>query len=116
MRISITTLGPSKLKAGVGNYVHELVWNLAKIDHENQYHIIVNKDNEHLFRIKKSNFHIIKAPRFTTNRILRILWEQFSIPLLCLKYKIDILHSTGFVAPLFLPCKSIVTIHDLTFL
>ncbi len=115
MNVSLNTLGPSKLKAGVGNYVYQLVWMLAKIDNKNQYYVIVNKDNANLFQIKKKNFHIIKAPNFTTTRILRILWEQTGLSLLCWRHKIDILHSTGFVAPLFLPCKSVVTIHDMTF-
>ncbi len=115
MRIAINTLGPSKLKAGVGNYVYELVRNLAQIDKNNEYFIIANTDNATLFQMQQKNVHVIHAPRFTTHKNLRIIWEQVGIPLICWQHHIDILHSPGFVAPLFLPCKSVVTIHDMTF-
>jgi len=115
MRIGINTLGPSKLKAGVGNYVYELVRNLLQVDKRNEYFIIVNADNAALFEIEQKNVHIIHAPACTTRKNLRIVWEQVGIPFLCWKQGIDVFHSPGFVAPLLLPCKSVITIHDMTF-
>ncbi|MBI4148451.1 glycosyltransferase, partial [Candidatus Woesearchaeota archaeon] len=115
MNIAINTLGPSKVKAGVGNYVCHVVHQLALLDKVNTYYIIINKDNMHQFNDLPQHFRTIRAPTLTTNKTLRILWEQIAIPYLCHTHNIDVLHSPGFVAPLFLPCRSVVTIHDMTF-
>lgn len=48
-------------------------------------------------------------------RLLRYTWEQLILPFQAKKLQIDLLHSLGYVQPLRLPCKSVVTIHDLNF-
>lgn len=115
MRIAINTLGPSKLKAGVGNYVVSLVQELSKIDDENEYTIFVNRDNEQFFKTNNKHFQIIILPDYTRKKLLRIVWEQFRLPKLLKKMNIDLLHSPGFVAPLKMSAKSVVTVHDMTF-
>ncbi len=116
MQIAINTLGPSKLKAGIGRYVSNLVNDLAKIDDKNKYFIFVNEDNFEWFaNITNSNFKIIKLSNYSKIKFMRVLWEQFILPLYCVTKKIDLLHSPGFTLPFIKTCKQAVTIHDMTF-
>lgn len=116
MRIAINTLGPSKLKAGIGRYVSNLVNYLAKIDFENEYFIFANKDNIGWFsEINNANFKIIKVGDYSKIKPIRILWEQTIFPLHCITKKIDLLHSPGFTLPFIKTCRQAVTIHDMTF-
>jgi len=49
----------------------------------------------------------------TSNSVNHFIWEQVTVPYLCLKYKIDIYHCpSNFGTPVFLKAKAIVTIHD----
>ena len=115
MKIAINTLGPSKLKAGIGNYVVNLVHELARIDGRNEYLILANEDNAQHFRFRNKNFTTFVLPSYTKNRVLRILWEQIRLPKFLKKHNVNILHSPGFVAPLRKTTKSVVTVHDMTF-
>lgn len=115
VRIAINTLGPSKIKAGIGNYVVNLVKELSKLDIKNEYVILANSDNAEFFTTNNPNFKTITLPNYTRTKFLRILWEQFKLPKLLRQMGIDILHSPGFIAPLRMTAKSVVTIHDMTF-
>ena len=39
--------------------------------------------------------------------------EQLELPSVLKKYDIDLFHTPSFVAPLIVPCKLVMTIHDL---
>jgi glycosyltransferase involved in cell wall biosynthesis len=50
-----------------------------------------------------------KSPPF------RLIWEQAVLPILARQWRLDLLHSLHYTRPLILPCKSVVTFHDMTF-
>jgi glycosyltransferase involved in cell wall biosynthesis len=52
----------------------------------------------------------------TVRPAVRILWEQAFSPLECLSRRLDVFHSTAYVLPLICPTRSVVTVHDLTFM
>lgn len=52
----------------------------------------------------------------THQRIARILWEQTALPFQLWQRPFDLLHSTAFVLPVWLPCPAIVTVYDLSFM
>lgn len=116
MNIAINTLSLNRTKAGMGNYIWNLVNCLASIDRKNGYYIFVSDRNKHLFDIKRGNFKIIKVGRRFSEGPLRFLWEQFALPKCIKKLDIDILHSPGFVIPFFSKAKNVLTIADLTFI
>ncbi|MCK4518548.1 MAG: glycosyltransferase family 4 protein, partial [Candidatus Omnitrophica bacterium] len=58
----------------------------------------------------------IESSFSSDNRILRILWEQVVLPLLIKKYEIKLLHCPVNIAPLACNCKTVVTVHDLSFM
>jgi glycosyltransferase involved in cell wall biosynthesis len=95
MKIGIDTQTVLGQKTGFGFYVKNLVDNLKKIDKNNQYVLIKpNTDKD------------LNAPK-------RFIWDQFKVPIIAKKNKVDILHQPCFSAPVFYSGKIIVTIHDL---
>lgn len=114
MKIAINTLGSSKIKVGIGNYVVNLVNELQKLDFENDYLILVGRENRGLFA-KSKNFKFVTVWFWNQNKLLRIFWEQLILPFRLLIHRIDILHSPGFVSPILKTTKQIITIHDMTF-
>ena len=89
----------------------ETVKRLQYLDKHNTYFLFCFDDQEGYSMQESDNFRIIKIPRIPSP-----LAEQFILPLLALKYKIDLFHSTGNTSPYFLPCKRMVTLHDIIYL
>ena len=95
MRIGIdiqTTLGQ---KTGFGFYVSNLITYIKKTDKKNRY-----------FFFKPDANMDLSAPK-------RFIWDQFKIPALARKEKLNILHQPCFSAPIFYRGKVVVTVHDL---
>ncbi|MBL7085956.1 MAG: glycosyltransferase family 4 protein [Candidatus Cloacimonetes bacterium] len=115
MIIAINALGPSRFKAGIGNYVVNIITKLAKLDKKNKYIIYTSKKNADFFQSDNINFNVKDIGFFSKNRMLRIFWEQFLLPISLIKNNVDLLHSPGFVCPIIKTCKSVITIHDMTF-
>lgn len=116
MRIAINTLSLNKTKAGMGNYIINLVNNLAHIDKKNEYHVFVSENNKHFFNIKQGNFKIINIGRIIRINLARLVWEQVFLPAYVKRHKIDVLHSPGFVIPFLSKAKNVLTIADMTFI
>ncbi|MDD4290307.1 MAG: glycosyltransferase family 1 protein [Patescibacteria group bacterium] len=93
---------------GIGRYVSELVFNLENIDHENNYFILINRENENKYQPKNCNFEKV---------IINIPWyglkEQIEMPKILKKIKPDLVHFPHFNVPLYCKFPFIVTIHDL---
>jgi len=116
MRIGINTLFmlPGKV-GGTETYATSLIYSLAKIDHSNEYVPFVNRESASLSLVEQSNFHRVVCPFPARYRPLRYLWEQVILPWQALYCGLDVLHSLGYVSPLHLPCRSVVTIYDVNF-
>lgn len=93
---------------GIGRYIEQLVLNLEKIDQENEYFILINKENESQYQPGESNFKKI---------IVDIPWyglvEQIKLPRVLKKLKVDLVHFPHFNVPFFYNQPFIVSIHDL---
>jgi len=96
---------------GPGEYLKNLILNLANLDHKNKYIVIINKHTPPLF--KQDNFHFFKIPSFI--RPYSPL-EQFLIPYLIKRLKPDLAYFPNFNVPLIKLCPYVVTIHDLIYL
>jgi len=107
MHVLIDARMVSSQNFGISRYVVNLVKNLAKIDKDNKYTILVQNDFL-AGSIKASNFECIYS---------QIKWlsvqEQLLLPFLVKKINPDIFHATSFVVPRIKVCKNIITIHDL---
>ncbi|OPX40854.1 MAG: hypothetical protein B1H13_05215 [Desulfobacteraceae bacterium 4484_190.3] len=100
---------------GTETYAVSLSQALGQIDQLNEYIVFLNRESADLGLPRQPNFQKVICPVPARSRALRYFWEQFVMPLQAKKYQLDLLHSLGYVQPLQVPCKSVVTIHDLNF-
>lgn len=100
--------GPKVGGGGIGRYVAELVTNLQKLDHENEY----------ILFLKKENFHdcVITNPKFY-KQLVDVHWyglkEQLVMPKVVKQARVDFMHYPHWNVPIFSRVPFIVTIHDL---
>jgi glycosyltransferase involved in cell wall biosynthesis len=112
--INLLFINP-KLAGGSVTYAMKLVKEISKLDKENQYVIYINRECQHFnfevgdnFRIRILNFEYSSV-------YLRYFWEQVILPFYVFKDKVDLLHSLGYVTPLFLTAKKVVSILDINY-
>lgn len=97
-------------KHGMDFVALNLIRQLQKLDHKNQYTIFVTPGPDHCLS-ESPNFRIVelRMPSYP-------LWEQIALPWAVAKLKPDILHCTSNTAPLACRAKLVVTLHDVIFL
>lgn len=113
MRIGIDARFAVHNRRGIGNYTLNLIRYLASIDKTNEYFLYVDGTDREGVLPKQRNFKIIEL--HPSNYLV---WEQVCLPRRISKDSIDVLHSTGNTAPLFIDSKIklVVTIHDVMYL
>ncbi len=108
MRIAVDARMYGKKFTGIGRYISELLHNLAAIDQENEYLILLRKDNFDECQINQPNFKKILAdfPHYS-------IAEQTKFLRFLNKLDVDLVHFPHFNAPVFYKKPFVVTIHDL---
>jgi len=114
MRVGIDCTSLLSYPTGVDTYVIELVLSLNQIDHETHFYIFINHEDREKFSGQLyDNFSII--PIAIRSRIVRLLAQQFFLPVLATYLRLDVIHSPSFFIPLFRGNQHhLVTIHDVT--
>jgi glycosyltransferase involved in cell wall biosynthesis len=115
LRIGIDYTAAAKQRAGIGRITRELIKALAAMDRKNEYLLIHAKET----RIDESfppNFSTFTLP--LSERMATMLWQRLKlpVPIDLLTGRLDLFHSPDFVLPPLWHSRSLVTIHDLTFL
>ena len=114
MNIVINAVLYHEKPRGVGRYFNNLLPELAKIDHENEYYIFYGKwmDAYEFLKVEQSNIHFVclDIPR---NKIVRNLYLAIVLQLKIKKYKPDVYHQIDTSPILLKTCPTISTIHDL---
>lgn len=100
---------------GTRTYAVSLIKALAEIDHENEYFVFMNRESGDLNLTRSSNFHLVACGVRASHRPMRYAWEQLLLPQKLRSYRIDLVHSLGYVGPLRTPCATVVTVPDLNF-
>jgi glycosyltransferase involved in cell wall biosynthesis len=98
-------------KHGMDMVALELINELQKIDHENEYVIFVKPDEDKTTLKSTANFKIVEldgGPYPT--------WEQFALPKAAKKEGCHILHCTSNTAPVNTSLPLIVTLHDIIYM
>lgn len=94
-------------ETGVGRYIRNLIAELGKLDSTNEYVVF----------LRKKSFDT-KFPHRWEKRLADVHWhtvrEQFVMPRLFVKAKLDLVHIPYHNPPMFYPGRMVVTIHDLT--
>lgn len=116
MKIGIDARLYRSSAAGIGRYSQNLIKNLLDIDHENEYVLLMTKEDAEEFKTQNSKLK-------TTTQNLKIvvtdiehysLSEQLKLPKILEAEKCDLWHFLNFNVPVRFKGKFIVTIHDLT--
>src|ERR1039458_3913189 len=116
MRIGINLLYlvPNQC-GGTETYGVCLVNALVGLDPKNEYFVFLNKESESLPLVEAANLKRVVCNVKAVYRSLRYLYEQMVLPFLLIKYRIDLSHSLGYVAPLLAPCINVVTVPDMNY-
>jgi glycosyltransferase involved in cell wall biosynthesis len=122
MRIGIDATPLPKEPVGAGTYIIELIRAVTtySADYEEsieglEFFIFAHQSGRKLINIPASprvNW-IIRSEKPPMHRLI---WEQTMLPILISQLRIDLLHSLHYTRPAILPCASVVTFHDMTFL
>ncbi len=117
MRIGINaqlySSSASYRNAGISRYIRDLVNAIATYRDNHEIHIFLKGSESKEF---PNDLYIHQGCESTNNPLLRVCWEQTILPLLIKKLGLDIIHSPAYVLPTVCPCKSVVTVHDLSFI
>lgn len=134
MRIAINaqllSFSDNYRNGGISRYIRSLLTELARqaAEHDaepassHDYTIFVNGQEvvERLQRELPTSEHVsfIAASWQESRPLSRVVWEQFSLPALLRKHRIEVFYSPANILPEMLPrgCKGVVTLHDLAFL
>lgn len=101
---------------GTETYAAGLLQGLAQVDHQDEFVVFVNRESATWPVPEAQNFSRVVCPVRADSRSKRYVFEQLWLPCLLAKYKIDVVHSLGYVGPLFAPCHSVLTIPDINYI
>lgn len=102
--------GTSILVSGKGVSRHQcgLLKSLSKLDKKNRYYVFLNKKYILPPLPKQDNFHYVRV--YIPNRLS---WEQFLLPMIARKYKLNIYHSISDTLPLIGNMKFVLTVTEI---
>src|SRR6266436_470997 len=116
MRIGINLLYRAPgAGGGVETYVHGLVNEMIRLDTKNEYVIFSSRTTQMFPTQCAANVNIVTCAVDSNKRGRRYLWEQAILPLQVRSREIRLLHSMNYVGPIVCPCKSLVTIQDVSY-
>ena len=116
MRIGLNLLYiiPGQI-GGTQTYAESLTKALAALDQGNEFFVFVSREGAALELPPQANFHKVVCPVQAVHRESRYAYEQIVFPALLRGYRLDLLHSLGYVGPLAPPCPQVVSVHDLIY-
>src|SRR5690242_13332158 len=111
MKIAIDArmLGPRW--TGIGLYSRKLLEQLQALDHQNQYLVLLDREQYQDWQPTAKNFTKVLAPYKVYG-----LAEQLLLPLKLFRLRPDLVHFLHFNVPVFYHGKKVVTIHDTTYI
>lgn len=101
-----------KKKHGMDMVVLELIKNLQKIDHSNEYVVFVKPDVDSACLPSATNFKVVEL----TSKFGYPGWEQIELPKAAYREGCDVLHCTSNTGPLFCKVPLVTTLHDIIYL
>jgi glycosyltransferase involved in cell wall biosynthesis len=114
--IDLLFLRPNKV-GGTESYLRNLLKGFQTLDDKNNYYLFVSKNNCRQFEIDYKNFNVIKCSIDNSNRLKRLLYQNYRLPQKIKKVNPDIMFF-----PTYTRClnklngiKVISNIHDLQY-
>jgi glycosyltransferase involved in cell wall biosynthesis len=112
--INLLFINP-KLAGGSVTYAKKVLAAMAVLDKETEYIIYINQDCAVSDFKLGDNFTVRVLPFSYSSVYVRYLWEQFVLPSHMRKDKLDLVHSLGYVTPLFTRKTKVVSILDINY-
>jgi glycosyltransferase involved in cell wall biosynthesis len=94
---------------GIGRYMKCLAESITAQAPEHEYLLILPPQSERMV-------HAPNAQKLCTDLKYYSFREQFELPRILSRHKVDLLHSPHFLLPLVRPCPAVATIHDVIYL
>ena len=119
MRVGVNTLFliPAQV-GGSERYLSEMLCTMAADFEDVELVLFTNVENDEMFRTLLGGYRQVSCRRLNVqarNRAARIVREQVELPLRAREAGIDVLWSPGYTAPVYAPCRQVVTIHDMQY-
>lgn len=119
MRIGVNALGmiPGEV-GGAEIYLRRTLASMAKLAPEHEFMVFGNRENRRTLSEDLrgcSNVTLVGTKVRAFGRVRRVLAEQWLLPKLAAKTRVDILWNPGYVAPLRCPCPRITSVLDLQY-
>lgn len=111
MRIGIDARLVFYNRAGIGQYILQLIEALASLEPEDDRFILLQSRKDDSCIISSNGFERKSLWTPSHNR-----FEQSALSFEISRLGLDLLHSPDFIPPFRRKCKSVITIHDLAFL
>jgi len=116
MRIGVDARYLSKPRTGIGQYTHELLTTILKLDRGIEYHLFYQRQLDHDWReVPRTVGHRVRSGRVKLALSSPERWEQVSLPLSLLLVRPTLYHAVGMIGPLVSPSPLVATIYDLAF-
>lgn len=93
---------------GIARYVYELLKGMNHLESKIEFFVIINANSPLLL-----DNSISKIEKIVISSSWISFGEQVELPSVLKTHNIDLFHTPSFVAPLIVPCKLVMTIHDL---
>lgn len=119
LRIGVDYTAALKQSGGIGRYTRGLITTLADLDRHNQYKLLAAADapTEGLAHFTKYA-HISHTIYPLPERWMTMAWHRFylPVPVEWLAGSVDVFHSPNFILPPVRRAKTLLTVHDLSFI
>jgi len=114
MRIGVDYTSAIQQGAGIGRLTRCIFHALAEIDHQNEYRLFAATGREHSSTLPPFRLRTIPL----SDRELNIVWHRLRLPLPVelITGAVDIFHSPDFTLPPVWRARTVLTVHDLSFL
>jgi len=128
VRIGIDFTAAAQQGGGIGRLTRNLVGALAQIDRQNEYRLFVaaGRGREEEWKVGSlgSDFQTSSHPNFQLKTVpfsdhaLAVAWHRLRLPLFVELFtgRVDLFHAPDFTLPPVLRARTLVTVHDLSFL
>lgn len=110
MRIGIDARIVHYARGGIRNYTLRLLEALAALDADADYHVLHSRKDRNP-PLPGPNFHPVACWTPSHHRL-----ERWALGVEVARLELDLLHTTDFIPPAFGYHRSVITIHDLSFL
>ncbi len=93
---------------GIGTYIRNLIAALGALDQEDRYILFAGQQASEKLGDLPENFRVVveRSPSYSIRELMALSWRLFRL-------EIDLYHSTHYVLPAVVPCRAVVTIHDI---